>query len=74
MLILASSSKTRADILKNVGVEFRQVGVDFDEDALCVKSPKSFVYEATCGKMARYLELHGAGGEILCAEIGRAHV
>ena len=50
MLILASSSKTRAKILKDNGVVFRQIGVDFDEDSIKESDPKSFVYKATVGK------------------------
>ena len=68
MLVLASSSQTRANILENYGIEFVQREVDFDEDAICENSPKTFVYKATCGKMNRYLELYGNADEVLCAD------
>ncbi len=50
MLILASNSETRAQLLKNYGVAFVQQGVDFDEEQIRTEIPKSFVYEATKGK------------------------
>ncbi len=50
MLILASNSQTRAQLLQNYGILFVQQGVDFDEEKIKTKTPKSFVYEATKGK------------------------
>lgn len=50
MIRLASSSVTRAELLKNVGIEFIQQSVDFDEDSIVASSPKNFVYQATLGK------------------------
>jgi len=47
---LASSSKTRALLLQNANISFVQESVDFDEEQIATKSPKSFVYEATLGK------------------------
>jgi len=50
MIRLASSSQTRAELLKSAGVEFVQQSVDFDEDCIVASSPKNFVYQATLGK------------------------
>ena len=50
MLRLASSSKTRAKILKDAGIEFIQEAVCFDEEKIIASSPKNFVYQATLGK------------------------
>ncbi len=50
MIRLASSSITRAKLLKDAGVAFIQESVDFDEDAIIATSPKNFVYQATLGK------------------------
>ncbi len=50
MIRLASSSITRAKLLKDAGVAFMQESVDFDEDAIIATSPKNFVYQATLGK------------------------
>ncbi len=62
MLILASNSTTRAEILKGAGIEFIQNGVDFDEDSLPYKIPKDFVYYATKGKLET--AVRGLGLEI----------
>ncbi len=50
MILLASNSESRAKILRDFGVEFKQKGCDFDEDAIVAQTPKSFVYQATLGK------------------------
>lgn len=68
MLILASSSQTRAKILKDNGIKFEQIGCDFDEESLTCKEPKSFVYQATMGKMQRFTALHGLTKPTLCAD------
>jgi len=47
---LASSSPTRAKLLKEAGFEFIQESVDFDEDGIISTCPKNFVYQATLGK------------------------
>jgi len=59
MLRLASSSITRAMLLKNAGVAFIQESVDFDEDAIIASSPKNFVYQATLGKYEANLKTFG---------------
>ena len=53
MVRLASSSETRAKILKEAGIDFVQTPVFFDEDSLLdrYKDPRSFVYHATKGKL-----------------------
>jgi len=50
MLRLCSSSQTRAMLLSNANVAFKQESVDFDEDSIKASSPKNFVYQATLGK------------------------
>ena len=50
MLRLASSSITRAELLRAAGIPFIQESVDFDEDSIVATSPKNFVYQATLGK------------------------
>jgi septum formation protein len=37
-------------LLKKYGIKFKQSAVEFDEDSLQEKNPKSFVYKATLGK------------------------
>ena len=50
MIRLASSSQTRAELLKQAEIEFVQQNVDFYEDGIIASSPKNFVYRATLGK------------------------
>ncbi len=50
MIRLASGSVTRAELLKQAGIEFIQESVEFDEDMIVASSPKNFVYQATLGK------------------------
>ena len=50
MLRLASSSPTRAKLLREGGFEFIQESVEFDEDSIVSRCPKNFVYLATIGK------------------------
>ncbi|MFT7860005.1 MAG: septum formation inhibitor Maf [Sulfurimonas sp.] len=47
---LASSSETRALLLRNAGIDFIQESVEFDEEQIIATSPKNFVYQATSGK------------------------
>ncbi|WP_415397390.1 septum formation inhibitor Maf [Sulfurimonas sp. CS5] len=59
MIRLASSSQTRAMLLREAGIEFIQESVDFDEDAIIASSPKNFVYQATLGKYKENLQAFG---------------
>lgn len=59
MLRLASSSITRAELLKSAGIPFLQESLDFDEDSIIATSPKNFVYQATLGKYKVNLEKFG---------------
>lgn len=59
MIRLASSSQTRATLLREAGIEFIQEVKDFDEDAIVASSPKNFVYQATLGKYEANLKEFG---------------
>ncbi|MDO9056653.1 MAG: septum formation inhibitor Maf [Sulfuricurvum sp.] len=59
MIRLASSSITRAELLKAAGIPFIQQSIDFDEDSINAASPKNFVYQATLGKYKVNLEKFG---------------
>ncbi len=59
MLRLASSSQTRAMLLENAGIAFKQESVDFDEEQIIATSPKNFVYQATIGKYEANLKAFG---------------
>ncbi|WP_321779277.1 septum formation inhibitor Maf [Sulfurimonas sp.] len=59
MIRLASSSYTRAMLLKKAGIEFLQESKEFDEDSIIASSPKNFVYQATLGKYEVNIEAFG---------------
>lgn len=59
MIRLASSSETRAMLLRDAGIPFIQQNVDFDEDRIVASSPKNFVYRATQGKFEANLRAFG---------------
>ena len=59
MIRLASSSQTRAMLLRDADVEFIQESVDFDEESIIASSPKNFVYQATLGKYEANLKAFG---------------
>lgn len=59
MIRLASGSVTRAELLKNIGTNFIQESVNFDEDIIVANSPKNFVYQATLGKYEVNLKAFG---------------
>ncbi|GAX88329.1 septum formation protein [Lebetimonas natsushimae] len=50
MIILCSSSSTRAELLKKTGIEFIQKSCDFDEEKLNFTDPYEFVINASWGK------------------------
>jgi septum formation protein len=68
LVILASSSPTRAGLLRDFGIEFDQRTVDFDEDAIAATNPAEFVYIATDGKMKAAKSAFGLGTPIICAD------
>ncbi len=68
MIILASSSPTRAEILKKAGVDFVQKSCNFNEEALLHKKPEHFVYYAALGKMRECEREFGLKTPILTAD------
>ena len=70
MIRLASSSETRAKLLKNAGIEFIQSPVDFDEEKLLkrYKKPKDFVCAAARGKMEAAVQTYGLDIPIVSAD------
>ena len=68
MIILASNSESRAKILSDFGVEFRQQGCDFDEESIVASSPKNFVYQATLGKFEACKKMMGLEIPLLVAD------
>lgn len=67
-IILASSSTTRAMLLKNHNIPFIQRECGFDEEQLRISNPAHFVYHATKGKMQSYLTSWALDLPVLCAD------
>ena len=68
MILLASNSISRAKILQDFGIAFRQQGCDFDEEQIKASSPKNFVYQATLGKYEACKEKLGLKTPLLVAD------
>lgn len=68
MIILGSTSPTRAELLKHFGVEFTVVDGGFDEESITSTNPDRFVFEATRGKMEGCVALNGRATPIVCAD------
>lgn len=68
MIILASSSITRAKMLEDAGISFTQKTADFDEEQISSTNPREFVYLATKGKMDSAIKQFGLAQKILCAD------
>ncbi len=68
MLVLASSSQTRAEILRKNGIDFKQVATDFDEESIKANTPREFVYKATMGKLQSHIKTYGLKNPVLCAD------
>lgn len=68
MIVLASSSQTRAAILTAFHIPFCQKSVDFDEEQIHETNPTEFVYKAATGKMQRAEELYSLDTPLLSAD------
>ncbi len=68
MIILASSSQTRAKILKDFDIDFIQKSCNFNEENIDTKSAKEFVYLSAKGKANLCEETFGLDNPILCAD------
>ncbi len=68
MLTLASSSPTRAKILKDFGIEFQQKGCNFNEESIDTDLAKSFVYLSCKGKINLCEQKYGINPPLLCAD------
>jgi len=68
MIYLCSSSPTRAKLLDQFGVAYRQKSVDFDEDQITTDDPYAFVYQASKGKLEAARAQHGLTIPLLTAD------
>ena len=57
MIYLASSSPTRAKILKENGIEFTQIPVNFDESKIAKTCYMSYSYKVAQAKKEQFFKL-----------------
>ena len=68
MIRLCSSSETRAKLLESFGIQYLQVGVEFDEESIKESNPKSFVYSVVQGKLETAISSYGLDMPLLVAD------
>lgn len=68
MLTLVSSSQTRAEILKENGIEFNQIKLNFKEDVFKDHSPYKYVLEVVKSKQKEFIEANLSAKNILFAD------
>jgi septum formation protein len=68
MLILCSGSKSRALLLREFGIDFVQRPVDFNEDTIDASDARSFVYQASKGKLEAAKAAFGLDVPLLTAD------
>ena len=69
MIILASSSPTRANLLKNAGIEFRQISFSFDESKIAKSlKPEIYVQNVVKAKKEQFLMANGKLLNLLFAD------
>lgn len=68
MLYLASSSNSRANLLKEVHINFKQIFFDYNEKCVQDKNPFSYVQKVVFEKEKQFLEKHCEFKNILFAD------
>ena len=60
MITLASSSPTRANLLKNAGINFQQISYSFDESMIAKSlKPEIYVQNVVKAKKEQFLKANG---------------
>ena len=68
MIYLASGSPTRAQILKEGGVEFIQIPFDFDESGISKQDARSYSYRVALSKKAQFFKIYENYDRVLFAD------
>ena len=68
MIHLASNSKSRAKLLKQLNIDFIQKAPIYDEEQIRTKIPKDFTYIASRGKLESAIKEFGLNIPILTAD------
>ena len=69
MIVLASSSPTRANLLKNAGIEFKQISFDFDESKIAKSlKPEIYVQNVVKAKKEQFLKANSGAKNVVFAD------
>lgn len=68
MIYLASGSPTRAQILKEGGVEFIQISFDFDESGISKQDARSYSYRVALSKKTQFFKIYENYDRVLFAD------
>lgn len=68
MIILASSSPTRAQILREFGVEFTQISLEYDERKIQLQSPNNYVCNIASQKAKQFFAKFAGFDRVLFAD------
>lgn len=68
MIYLASASPTRAQILKDGGVEFTQIPFDFDESGVSKENVFTYSYRVALAKKAQFFKIYENYDRVLFAD------
>ena len=69
MLILASSSPTRAAILRDEGIDFKQISFDYDESVVSRDLPaRIYVQRVAASKKAQFIKNYQDVSNVLFAD------
>ena len=69
MITLASSSPTRANLLKDAGIEFKQISCSFDESMIAKSlKPEIYVQNVVKAKKEQFLMANGKLTNLLFAD------
>jgi len=68
LIVLASGSPRRRELLQQIGVDFRVVVADIEEKPLRNENPGDFVLRMACEKVQEVMQREGAGLPVLGAD------
>ena len=68
MIYLASSSPTRALLLKNHGIEFEQICTKFDESGIDFSDPYTYAYKVANAKKEQFFKIYKNIDRVLFAD------
>lgn len=68
MIILASTSQTRAEILRQSGIKFNQIKLNFKENVKYLENPSKYVLDVVNSKKGEFLSIYPDKKDVLFAD------